>query len=213
MLLTGQPRNFVSILLYNTSRVSQHNYLFLDCWTHNRRLCYECRYAGLCDGQPASGCEILTLTDFDSKLKHQFSKLDEQFDEINQELKKKKEEIIEMYRKDPRFSREEAVRALQKIIQDFDSHKDVVVCQSFSDDNVNVDVSSCRRIVKLNAGSPVGYCFLNHPKIEKNQVLQWTVRVPKFHCEHIIGMVISNNLLPKNGTNEYKNFDFLDITF
>ena len=206
MLLTGQPRNFVSILLYNTSRVSQHNYLFLDCWTHNRRLCYECRSTGLCDGQPANGCETITLTDFDSKLKAQLSKLDEQFDEINQELKTKKEEIIEMYRKDPRFSQEGAVRALQKIIQDFGPHKDVVVCQSFSDDNVNVDVSSCRRIVNVTDKEKygIGYCFLNHPKIEKNQVLQWTVRVPKFHYCSYIGMVI---------TNEYKNFDFLDITF
>ena len=135
----------------------------------------------------------MTVTDFDSKLKDQLSKLDERFDEVNQELKAKKEEIIEIYRKDPRFSREEAVRALQKIIQDFNPHKDVVVCQSFSDDNENVDVSSCKRIVKVNySKGSLGYCFLNHPKIEKDQVLQWTVRVPKFHLDHSIGMVIIN---------------------
>ena len=145
-----------------------------------------------------------------------------------------------MYRKDPRFSQDGAVSILQKIIQDFDplnpqgipelevvetieeptqnetlainetseneESKKVIVCQSFSDDNEDVDLSSCRRILKYTDKKEdgVGYCFLNHPKIEKDQVLQWTVHVPKFHFHSRIGMVI---------TKEYKNFDFLDITF
>ena len=144
-----------------------------------------------------------------------------------------------MYRKDPRFSQDGAVSILQKIIQDFDplnpqgipelevvetieeptqnetlavnetseneESKKVIVCQSFSDDNEDVDLSSCRRILKYTDKKDygVGYCFLNHPKIEKDQVLQWTVRVPKFYWRSSIGMV----------TNEYKNFDFLNITF
>ena len=46
--------------------------------------------------------------------------MDEQFDEIEKELKLKKEAFIEMYRKDPRNSLDEAVMNLQKKIQDFD---------------------------------------------------------------------------------------------
>ena len=46
--------------------------------------------------------------------------MDEQFDEIDQELKLKKEAFIEMYRKDQRNSLDEAVMNLQKKIQDFD---------------------------------------------------------------------------------------------
>ena len=70
----------------------------------------------------------------------------------------------------------------------------VIVCQSFSDDNFDVDVSSCKRIVKFTDEQEYGfgYCFLNHPKIEKDQVLQWTVRVPKFYYLSEIGIVITN---------------------
>ena len=87
-----------------------------------------------------------------------------------------------------------------------EENRRVIVCQSFSDDNEDVDVSSCRRIIKFTDKEEygVGYCFLNHPKIEKDQVLQWTVCVPKFHKWSDIGMVI---------TNEYKNFNIFDITF
>ena len=165
------------------------------------------------------------MTDFDSRLKDQLAKLDEQFDEIHQELKAKKEAFIEMYRKDLRVSQDWAVSTLKKIIQNFDplNHQEiselavvetieapthnetlgvnetsvnvdneaVIVCQSFSDDYFDIDVSSCKQIVKFTDEQEYGfgYCFLNHPTIKKDQVLQWTVRVPKFYflCEIGIG--------------------------
>ena len=69
-----------------------------------------------------------------------------------------------------------------------DPRKQTIVCQSFSDDNENVTVSNDKRSVKQN-GSGNGYCFLNHPKLQKNQILKWSVRVPK-HKYGWIGMVI-----------------------
>ena len=56
-----------------------------------------------------------------------------------------------------------------------------VVCDRFSDDNKNATVSSCKRSVKLIDNYRDGYCFLDHPKIEKYQILKWSLRVPKFH--------------------------------
>ena len=67
--------------------------------------------------------------------------------------------------------------------------KKTIVCQSFSDDNYNVTVSNDERSVKRNFGGP-GYCFLNHSKMQKNQVLKWSLRVPKFRLPGLIGMVI-----------------------
>ena len=66
--------------------------------------------------------------------------------------------------------------------------KQTIVCDSFSDDNKNVTVSSCKRRVRGNYRY-WGYCFLNHPQIKKNQILQWSLRVPKFELANI-GMVI-----------------------
>ena len=66
--------------------------------------------------------------------------------------------------------------------------KQTIVCQSFSDDNKDVTVSNGKRSVKHNRGS-YGYCFLNHPKMQKNQILKWSPRVPKDKfCS--LGMVI-----------------------
>ena len=64
--------------------------------------------------------------------------------------------------------------------------KQTIVCESFSCHNENVTVSSCKRSVKSNG---FGYCFLDHPKIQKNQILRWSHRVPKFKYS-AIGMVI-----------------------
>ena len=68
--------------------------------------------------------------------------------------------------------------------------KKVIVCQSFSDDYFDIDVSSCKQIVKFTDEQEYGfgYCFLNHPTIKKDQVLQWTVRVPKFYFLSEIGI-------------------------
>ena len=67
--------------------------------------------------------------------------------------------------------------------------KQTIVCESFSDDNYKVTVSSCRLSVK-NVDGYHGYCFLNHPKMQKNQILKWSLRVPKFKFPGWIGMVI-----------------------
>ena len=226
----------------------------------------------MCDGQPTTDCEIINLTDYDAKLTEQLTKLDEQFDAINVELKAKKEIFIEMYRKDPRISYDEAVLSLHKIIQDFDpfnppkiqGKKNVETIEEstqtvmlsvkvtsgnavISESDKDVDQSSDRDSDTRVRQTPVetidkptnrqtidkpttnatlyniytylfkftdkykfgsGYYFLNHPKIEKSfngkNVLRWNVRVPKFNRYYHIGMVI---------TNDYKNFDFLDITF
>ena len=182
----------------------------------------------MCDGEPARDCETINLTDYDAKLTKQLTKLDEQFDAINQELGAKKEAFVEMYRKDPRISYDEDIMGLYRKIQDFgpfnpqelteqvgdiieestknatlavnessenNKKRNVVVCQSFSKDNYLVDVSTCRRIVMFTndtAKQGSGYCFLNHIKIKNDQVLQWTIRVPRFHWDSDIGMVISN---------------------
>jgi len=171
----------------------------------------------MCDGQPATDCEIMSLTEFNSKLNDQLTKLDDQFAAINDELKLKKEAFIEMYLKDPRSSHDEAVSSLHQKIKDFNpvnpqeiaeletvettetpmisGNKQMITCESFSDDNtdgVNIAVSSCKRSVKYNnPGKPgVSYCFLKHPKIENYQSLQWTFRIPKFRFISTLGMVI-----------------------
>ena len=64
--------------------------------------------------------------------------------------------------------------------------KQTLVCESFSDDNYYVTVSSCKRSVN---GRLYSYCFLNHPTIKKNQILKWSLRIPKFRSG-LIGMVI-----------------------
>ena len=78
--------------------------------------------------------------------------------------------------------------------------KKTIVCDSFSDDNKNVTVSSCKRHVKfeqcfvydsynqVNYEPSNGCCFLNHQKIKRNQILKWSLRVPKFQFGKI-GMV------------------------
>ena len=66
--------------------------------------------------------------------------------------------------------------------------KQTINCDSFSDDNYNVTVSSCKQSVKGKLGD-YGYCFLNNPKWQKNQILKWSLRVPK-HNYGRIGMFI-----------------------
>ena len=40
----------------------------------------------MCDGQPATDCEIMSLTEFNSKLNDQLAKLDDQFAAINDDF-------------------------------------------------------------------------------------------------------------------------------
>jgi len=64
---------------------------------------------------------------------------------------------------------------------------DKTVSQKKVDKTGSPTVSSCKRSIKKYA--MLGYCFLNHPKIKKNQILKWSLRVPKFEYG-LIGMVI-----------------------
>ena len=75
-----------------------------------------------------------------------------------------------------------------EIVQPRSESKQTIVCQSFSDDNYGVMVSNLKRSVKSNG--LLGYCFLNHRKLQKNQILKWSLRVPKFKFPGWIGMVI-----------------------
>ena len=178
---------------------------------HERSLCHECRDVGMCNGQAADDCDIMNLAGFEATLNDRMAKLDDQFAKINEMLNTKKETLKTIYRKDPRISHDENFLRLQKYIENFDAiipevepeletvgtvettpitkSKQILVCNSFSDDNEDVIVSSCKRSVRLNEDENIGYCFLNHPKIIKNQILKWSLRVPKFKYDWI-GMVI-----------------------
>ena len=164
----------------------------------------------MCDGQEADDCDVISLTQYESTLNDQLVELDGQFNEIDDELKIKKEVFVEMYRKDPRISLDREILSLKQRIRSFNplhaqempaldtpetiqtrtntATKQAIICESFADDNQNVIVSSCKRFVKSKNNSP-SYCFLNDPKIEKDQLLKWSLRVPKFKCQ--IGIVIS----------------------
>lgn len=190
-------------------------FCLLDCFKHDRRLCHECVHVGMCDGKTSDACDFISLAEFESNLNERLAKLDAEFSAINDVLKTKKEAFIEMYRKDPRKSHDKAVSRFREYVGVFnptnstdtedvpdlenvdtvETHnketKQSIVCNSFSDDNEGVTVSSCKRSVKVKTGSDWdtwGYCFLNHPKLKKNQILKWTVRVPKY--QYSIGMVI-----------------------
>ena len=122
-------------------------------------------------------------------------------------MKIKKETIVEMYRKDPRVSRDEEVLSLKQRIIDFNpmharnipslesvgiptstEKRQIIVCRSFSDENHNVIVSKGGRSVSSKNKSCNGYCFLNHPKIGQNQIVKWSLGVSKLRGA--IGIVI-----------------------
>ena len=73
--------------------------------------------------------------------------------------------------------------------------KKIIVCDKFSD-HKRVKISLPKRgffknkgwSVKCNSRLDKGYCFLNHPNIGKNEILKWSLRVPK--TRGCIGMVI-----------------------
>ena len=87
---------------------------------HNRSLCHECKEDGLCDGQPADDCQFMKLAAFETTFNDRLTKLNDQFATIQDILATKKDAFIEMYRKDPRISQEDAVSVLQRINEDFD---------------------------------------------------------------------------------------------
>ena len=167
----------------------------------------------MCDGQAADDCEIFLLAEVESTLKDRLAKLDDQFSVINDILKAKKEDFIKMYQSNPMTSHDDAVDRLQRTLESFNpmnpmeipeleavetvetapiiESKQTIICESFSDDNHRVIVSNDKRSIKHNGGYyDMGYCFLNHPKLQKNQILKWSLRVPKFKFPGWIGMVI-----------------------
>ena len=87
---------------------------------HNRSLCHECKEDGLCDGQAADDCKYMKLAAFETTLNDRLTKLNNQFATIHDILETKKEIFIQMYRKDPRISHDDAISVLQKINEDFD---------------------------------------------------------------------------------------------
>ena len=96
-------------------------YHFLGCLKHDRSLCHECKEDGMCDGQPADNCTFMKLNEFESALNDRLTRLNEQFVAITDVLKAKKDCFIQMYRKDPRISHDEAVSCLHKINESFES--------------------------------------------------------------------------------------------
>ena len=162
----------------------------------------------MCDGQAADECDFISLAEFETILTGRSAKLDDQFSTINEVLQAKKEVFMEMYRKDPRASHDEAVSRFREYIEAYNpmnpeelpeletvetvetlpirETKQTIVCDSFSIYNENVIVSNCKRFAK--SAQTKGYCFLEHPKIEENQILKWSLRVPKF--KYFIEMVI-----------------------
>lgn len=161
----------------------------------------------MCNGQAAADCDVMYLAEFETTLKNRLAKLETKFSTINEILETKKEVFIELCRKDPRISHDNTLFRFQKHIASFDptsqeeepgiervetvetmpriETKQTIICESFSDTNKNVILSSCKRSVKSNR---YGYCFLNHPKIRMNQILKWSLRIPKF--DGVIGIVI-----------------------
>ena len=163
----------------------------------------------MCNGQAAYDCEIMNLVEFETILNDRMAKLDDQFTIINEILETQKEAFIELYRKDPRKSHDKAVAHFQRYIENYDAatpevpeletnetvkttpvseSKQTIICDRFSDENKNVIVTSCKLLSKVD-DYKLGYCLLNHPKIETNKILKWGLRVPKFKYAWI-GMVI-----------------------
>ena len=136
----------------------------------------------------------------------QITKLDDHFSAISGEIKEilkiKKEAFIKMYQKDPRISRDEAVFSLQKMVANINNFNPeepgILNCEYFSGPNYNVTVSSCKRSVRYiggktcRFGSCGGYCFIGHPKIDKNKILTWSLSVPMLNC--FIGIVMNYKL-------------------
>ena len=110
-------RNFVSIRIELTNGIDQ---LFSGCLKHDRSLCVECAYVGMCDGEAADDCDLMNLTEFETTLNNRLAKLDDQFSAISDILKAKKQVFTEMYRKDPRISHDEEVSCLLLANETFD---------------------------------------------------------------------------------------------
>ena len=65
--------------------------------------------------------------------------------------------------------------------------KEIIDCCSFSEDNNNVNdeifkAKNSKFIWSKDDRYP-GYCFLNHPKIENNQILRWSIGIGKMRAD------------------------------
>ena len=74
----------------------------------------------MCEDQAADDCDVMNLAAFESAFNDRLAKLDNQFSTISDILKGKKETFIEMYRKNPKISHDEAVGFLQTNTELFD---------------------------------------------------------------------------------------------
>ena len=84
----------------------------------------------MCGGQPADNCDFMKLHEFKYNLNVRLKKVKKQFATIHDVLEgflvegflveAKKEALIEIYRKDPRISHDDAVSSLQRTIEAFD---------------------------------------------------------------------------------------------
>ena len=81
----------------------------------------------MCDGQEASNCDIISLAEYESMVKDQLEKIDNQFNStsvaVNDKLNAKKKTLIKMCQKDPRIQHDDTFTILQKIIEDLNSIK------------------------------------------------------------------------------------------
>ena len=90
---------------------------FSDCLKHDRSLCHECVHVGMCNGQAASECDVMNLTEFKTTLNDRLTKLNDQFSTLNHILEAKREAFIELYRTDPRISHDQSILCLQTAIE------------------------------------------------------------------------------------------------
>ena len=74
----------------------------------------------MCGGRPADNCDFMKLHEFKYNLNVRLKKVKKQFATIHDVLEAKKEALIEIYRKDPRISHDDAVSSLQRTIEAFD---------------------------------------------------------------------------------------------
>ena len=65
--------------------------------------------------------------------------------------------------------------------------KEIIDCCSFSEDNNNVNDEIFKdensKCIFAKDDRYPGYCFLNHPKIENNQILKWSIGIGKMRAD------------------------------
>ena len=160
----------------------------------------------MCGGQSADDCDVMNRAEFETILNDRLTNLDHQFSTINDILNAKKEAFIKMYRKDPRKSGDKSLSRLQALNETFDPTTeeevseldavDTVECTEITGTQQTIfcdSFSNGRKSIKTKFGNGRGYCFLNHPKIQKNETLKWSLRVPKFGEDPnsgYVGMII-----------------------